>query len=103
MNARISAGSLTPLLRSTPDDTSTAGAPVCRMAAPTVSDVRPPASIQGPGAVQPLITDQSNVIALPPGRLAPAGAFASSTSRSAGWSAGGRSDGPLTPMARQIG
>src|ERR1700722_10193138 len=53
MKVRIRAGSFTPRALSTPEDTSTARAPVVRIAAATLSTVRPPASIHGAGAVQP--------------------------------------------------
>ena len=49
MKARINAGSLTPRARSTPEETSTALAPVVRIASTTLSTVRPPASIHGAG------------------------------------------------------
>ena len=44
--ARIIAASFTPGADSTPEDTSTPGAPVAAMAAVTLSGVRPPASSQ---------------------------------------------------------
>ncbi len=79
MKARISAGSFTPCVRSTPEDTSTADVPVTRIASATLSTVRPPARIHGAGARQPRSSDQSNRTALPPGRVAPGGGLASTS------------------------
>ena len=90
-NARIRSGSLTPFARSTPEDTSTAGAPDSRIASATFDGSSPPASSHGPGARQPRAMDQSNAAALPPGRVAPGGGFASISSASAPSRRAGRS------------
>ena len=103
MNARISAGSFTPRSRSTPDDTSTAVAPVIRIASATLSTVSPPARIHGAGARQPRSSDQSNRTALPPGRVASGGGLASTSSRSAPPASAGRSARRATPTGRQTG
>ena len=69
-NARISAGSFTPGALSTPEDTSTAGAPVTRSASATFCTVSPPASSHGPGgpvAQDPPVERQR--IAAWPGRI----------------------------------
>ena len=49
--ARISSIDFTPRLDSTPEETSTAAAPVTRTASATLSGVRPPARNQGSGTV----------------------------------------------------
>lgn len=80
--ALIRAGSFTPRARSTPEETSTPAAPLCRIASATVSGVSPPASSQGRGITRPAVSPQSKAAAFPPGRLAPAGGLASSRKRS---------------------
>ena len=96
-------GSLTPRSFLTPDETSTASAPVFLIASATLLAVSPPARIHGTGARQSRSSDQSNRVALPPGRVAPVGAFASSTSRSAPSEASVRSSLEATPTERQTG
>src|ERR1700722_241544 len=96
MNARMSAVSLRPFADSTPDDTSTAGAPVSLIAAATFSGVSPPASSHGAGATHPATTDQSKLTALPRGLVASAGGFASNKRASAPIDEAGRSAGPAS-------
>ena len=100
MNARIKFGSFTPGALSTPEETSAPGAAVARIASATFAGVSPPASNHGAGADQPLRRDQSKTIALPPGRVAPAGAFVSMRRRSAA-AVRGRSAAVATPIACQ--
>ena len=60
MKARISAGSFTPGVVSTPEDTSTPGGPAARIAAATLPGSRPPASSQGPApASRPAATSRT--------------------------------------------
>src|SRR3546814_5251394 len=59
---------LRPGASSTPDETSTAGAPERATASATFSGASPPASIQGSGQAVPARIRQSKVTALPPGR-----------------------------------
>src|SRR5260221_12156694 len=66
--AAILAVSLTPGARSTPDDTSTAGAPVRRTASATFAAVRPPDSIQGSVQRRPAVRRPSKTRPLPPRR-----------------------------------
>ena len=78
-------GSFTPGALSTPEDTSTAGAPLTATASATFSGVRPPDSSQRPDRLRPATSRQSKAAPLPPGSAsgAPAGGRASNSSRSA--------------------
>ncbi len=69
---------------STPDDTSTAPAPVSRVASPKLASSSPPARSQGSAILFPARSRQSKESPLPPG-IAPgtAGGFASKSSMSA--------------------
>ncbi len=75
MKARIFAGSFTPGLLSTPEETSTCAAPEIRIASATFSGLRPPESVQSSWswARKPLRIDQSNALPKPPSRAAPGG------------------------------
>ena len=70
-------GSFSPGLDSTPEETSTIGAPVARMASATLSGVRPPESMNGTWSLTPSSVRQSKGAPLPPGRVLSAGARAS--------------------------
>src|SRR5450830_1094151 len=83
MKARILSGSLTPGARSTPEDTSTPGALVMRIASVTLSASSPPDSMNGMPTSMPLSSVQSNGVPSPPGRVASCGARASKISQSA--------------------
>ena len=83
MKALTSSASLTPRCLSTPEDTSTALAPVALIAPATLSGVRPPASNHSVGASHPSRMDQSKALPCPPVRLAPSGGLASISNRSA--------------------
>jgi len=102
MKARIRSGDFTPGAVSTPDETSTATAPLARIASATLSGRNPPARSHGCGASQPASTDHSIATALPPGRVAPAGARGSITKPSAS-PASGRSARSATATLRQTG
>ena len=56
-----------PGARSTPDETSTTVAFVVRIAVARLPTFNPPDSIQGLGQLRPAISDQSKLMALPPG------------------------------------
>src|SRR5262249_11622584 len=83
MKSAIKAALLTPGDVSTPDETSTPGAPLVAIARVTFSGVRPPARSQGLENVRPRRSCQSNALPWPPARAAPSGAFASKSSKSA--------------------
>src|SRR5262249_41432197 len=70
MNARIVSGSFSPGARSTPDETSTAGARVIRNASATLSASRPPESMNGTPGLTPCRSCQSKLFPSPPGRVA---------------------------------
>src|SRR5579875_225717 len=99
MKAAISAGSFTPGARSTPEETSTAFAPLAAIAVPTFAGVNPPAKIQGKVGFQPCSNDHEKDCAFPPGRVASGGALASSTTASIPSAAGGRSSAAATSAA----
>ena len=67
------AGSFSPGLDSTPEETSTNEARVARMASATLSGVRPPDRMKGTCSLTPLSTPQSKAVPCPPGRVAPSG------------------------------
>ena len=77
------AGSFTPGSLSTPDETSTAAAPVRRTASATLPACRPPESNHGSGHSVPVSSRQSKLTALPPGSGEPFGGLASNSNRSA--------------------
>src|SRR5581483_4318793 len=81
--ARILSGSFSPGARSTPDDTSTAGARVTRIASATLPASSPPDSMNGTPGSRFSNNRQSKVLPSPPGRVASRGARASNKSRSA--------------------
>src|SRR6185437_3905483 len=85
MNSRILAGSFSPGLRSTPDDTSTPGALVMRNASATLPASSPHDSMNGIRESTPASSVQSNGVPSPPGRVASLGGRASKISRSATW------------------
>lgn len=99
---RINAGSFSPRMRSTPDETSTAGAPLAATASATLSGVSPPASSQGTGACQARMIDQSNATPLPPGRAEPGSCRDSITNPSSPELAGSSAE-VATPTACQTG
>src|SRR5690606_13322504 len=68
MKASMSPGDFRPGAVSTPEETSTASAPVMRIASLTLSGVRPPESIQGISGRCPAISDQSKTRPFPPGK-----------------------------------
>src|SRR5262245_1233858 len=82
-NARILSGSFSPGARSTPEDTSTAGAFVIRSASATLPASRPPDSMNGTPGSMPSRSRQSKLLPSPPGRVASRGARASNSTRSA--------------------
>src|SRR6185312_6518878 len=67
-NARTLAGSFSPGLRSTPEETSTASAREILTASARFSGLSPPESIQGSGQLFWRSSSQSKARALPPGR-----------------------------------
>jgi len=81
--AAMRAGSLSPGARSTPDDTSTPGAPVVSTALRTFVASRPPDTMYGLPISMPARICQSNGTPLPPGSAAPGAGLASNRMRSA--------------------
>src|SRR5690606_28116230 len=77
--AWIRSGSLTPGALSTPEETSTMGAPEIRTASATFSGDSPPARNQFAGSARFCISVQSNEAPTPPGRSAPWGGLASNS------------------------
>ena len=75
----IRARSLTPGALSTPEETSTIGAPEIRTASETFCGSSPPARNQFAGSARFCISLQSNEAPTPPGRSAPLGGLASNS------------------------
>src|SRR5258708_21618906 len=82
-NALIRAGSLTPGALSTPEETSTPGAPLSAMAAATLSGSSPPDKSHGTDGRNSRVRRQSNGRPLPPGSMASFGGLASISRMSA--------------------
>ena len=102
-NARISAGSLMPRARSTPEDTSTQRAPVTRIASATLSGVRPPASTQARARSSRAAATSRSWPRCRRGASHPAAASPRSPARPPRPRRAGRSDAVAMPTARQTG